>query len=51
MVPSSMISTALYRKQLPDEAVFEEYNARLTCRQAYQRAADATWPKWLFEAS
>jgi glutathione S-transferase len=46
----SEISTALYRKQLPEDPVLLDYNARLTCRPAYQRAADATWPKWLFEA-
>lgn len=47
----SEISTALYRKQLAEDPVLLDYNARLTCREAYQRAADATWPKWLFEAS
>jgi glutathione S-transferase len=47
----SVISTSLYNGELPDDPVFEDYNARLTCREAYQRAADATWPKWLFETS
>ena len=37
--------------ELGAKLVLLDYNARLTCREAYQRAADATWPKWLFEAS
>jgi glutathione S-transferase len=47
----AVISMALYRKQLPEDRAFEDYNARLTCREAYQRASDATWPKWLFQTS
>ncbi|HEX2559443.1 glutathione S-transferase family protein [Phenylobacterium sp.] len=47
----AVISMSLYDKELPEDPVLLDYNARLTCREAYQRAADATWPKWLFEAS
>jgi glutathione S-transferase len=47
----SVISVSLYNGELPKDPVFEDYNARLTCREAYQRAADATWPKWLFETT
>jgi glutathione S-transferase len=47
----SVVSMSLYNKEMPEDPVLLDYNARLTCREAYQRAADATWPKWLFEAS
>ncbi|HEY9217818.1 MAG TPA: glutathione S-transferase [Phenylobacterium sp.] len=47
----SVISTSLFSKLLPEDPVFLDYNARLTCREAYHRAADATWPKWLFDKS
>ena len=46
----SVISTALYRKELPEHPVLMDYNARLTHREAYHRAADATWPPHLFSA-
>jgi len=42
------ISMLLYNKKLPQSAALIDYNARLTCREAYHRAADATWPPHLF---
>lgn len=47
----SVVSTSLYRKELPEHPVLMDYNARLTHREAYHRAADATWPPHLFPAS
>lgn len=44
----STISSALRRKALPDLPVLADYNGRLSARAAYHRAADATWPEWLF---
>jgi len=44
VVLGSVISMSLYRRTLPAEPVFVDYNAQLTRRPAYQRAADATWP-------
>jgi glutathione S-transferase len=44
----STISAALRRKTLPESPALLDYNARLTVRAAYHRAADATWPEWLF---
>lgn len=44
----STISAALRRKTLPETPTLLDYNARLTVRAAYHRAADATWPEWLF---
>lgn len=42
------VSMLLYQKKLPETAALVEYNARLTGRDAYHRAADATWPAALF---
>ncbi|WP_293907740.1 glutathione S-transferase family protein [Phenylobacterium sp.] len=42
------ISFLLYRKILPEHPTLVDYNARLTQRPAYHRAADATWPAQLF---
>lgn len=42
------ISMSLYRKELPDHGALMDYNTRLTHRDAYQRAADATWPAAIF---
>jgi glutathione S-transferase len=42
------LSMALYNKRLPPDPVLVDYNARLTHREAYHRAADATWPAHLF---
>ena len=47
----SVISRSLYRKELPEHPVLMDYNARLTHREAYHRAADATWPVHLFPAN
>jgi glutathione S-transferase len=44
VVLGSVVSMALYRNALPQEPALVDYNARLTHRPAYQRAADATWP-------
>jgi glutathione S-transferase len=44
----STISAALRRQTLPETPILLDYNARLTVRDAYHRAADATWPEWLF---
>ena len=44
----STISAALHRKDVPDLPALVDYNGRLARRPAYQRAADATWPAWLF---
>jgi glutathione S-transferase len=48
VVLGGTISTALYNKTLPPEPALLDYNARLTHREAYHRAADATWPAQLF---
>ena len=45
------VSILLYQKKLPESAILLDYNARLTCREAYQRAADATWPAGVFPGS
>ena len=37
-----------YQKVLPEMPVLMDYNARLTAREAFHRAADATWPATLF---
>ncbi|HEX5377855.1 MAG TPA: glutathione S-transferase family protein [Phenylobacterium sp.] len=50
VVLGGTISTALYNKTLPQEPLLVDYNARLTHREAYHRAADATWPAHLFTA-
>lgn len=48
VVLGGTISQLMYRKVLPDDPVLSDYNARLTRREAYHRAADATWPAHLF---
>jgi glutathione S-transferase len=48
VVLGATISFALYNKMLPPEPVLVDYNARLTQREAYHRASDATWPAHLF---
>jgi glutathione S-transferase len=50
VVLGGAISFLMHRKVLPDEPVFLDYNTRLTLREAYHRASDATWPAALFEA-
>jgi len=42
------VSWLMHRKVLPQEPVLLDYYARLTAREAYHRAADATWPAVLF---
>ena len=42
------LSRLLYQKILPEEPVLLDYNGRLTAREAFHRAADATWPSHLF---
>ena len=51
VVLGGTISAALYRKELPADPVLVDYNARLTQREAYHRAADATWPTHLYPAA
>jgi len=48
VVLGGTISRLFYRKVLPEHPVLVEYNARLTHREAYHRAADATWPAHLY---
>jgi glutathione S-transferase len=48
VVLGGTLSRLLYQKVLPESAVLLDYNARLTTRAAFQRAADATWPAHLF---
>lgn len=48
VVLGGTISQLMYRKVLPDDPVLGDYNGRLTRREAYHRAADATWPAHLF---
>jgi glutathione S-transferase len=44
----SLLSIALINKRLPEAPALTAYDARLTEREAYKRAADATWPPDLF---
>jgi glutathione S-transferase len=48
VVLGGTISQLIYRKVLPEVPALADYNARLTRREAYHRAADATWPAHLF---
>jgi len=48
VVLGGAISNLLYRKVLPPEPALLDYHQRLTRREAYHRAADATWPPHLF---
>jgi glutathione S-transferase len=48
VVLGGTISRLLYQKLLPENPVLLDYNARLTAREAFHRAADATWPAHLF---
>jgi glutathione S-transferase len=48
VVLGGTLSRLLYQKVLPQEPVLFDYNARLTARDAFHRAADATWPSYLF---
>jgi len=51
VVLGGTISAALYRQELPADGALGDYNQRLTQREAYHRAADATWPAHLFPAT
>jgi glutathione S-transferase len=48
VVLGGTISRLLYLRVLPDAPELVDYNARLTRREAYHRAADATWPAHLY---
>jgi glutathione S-transferase len=48
VVLGGTLSRLLYQKVLPEAPVLLDYNARLTARDAFHRAADATWPSHLF---
>ena len=47
VVLGGAVSMLLYQKRLPETPALLDYNARLTARDAYHRAADATWPPHL----
>jgi glutathione S-transferase len=40
----AVLSVAMFNGRVPGRPVLEAYNARLSARAAYQRAAEATWP-------
>jgi glutathione S-transferase len=48
VVLGGTLSRLLYQRVLPEEPVLLDYNGRLTARDAFHRAADATWPSHLF---
>ena len=48
VVLGGTLSRLLYQQVLPQEPVLLDYNGRLTAREAFHRAADATWPSHLF---
>lgn len=48
IVLGGTISRLLYQQVLPKAPALMEYNGRLTRRDAYHRAADATWPQFLY---
>jgi glutathione S-transferase len=48
VVLGGTLSRLVYQKVLPEDPVLADYNGRLTAREAFQRAADATWPSHLF---
>ena len=48
VVLGGTVSRLLYQKVLPPEPALVDYNTRLSLREAYHRAADATWPPHLF---
>jgi glutathione S-transferase len=45
VVLGGQVAFLLRQKVLPEEPALLDYNARLTLREAYHRAADATWPQ------
>jgi len=48
VVLGGTLSRLLYQRILPEAPVLLDYNGRLTARDAFHRAADATWPSHLF---
>jgi Glutathione S-transferase len=50
VVVGATVSFLLQRRVLPEHAALVDYNARLQAREAYHRAADATWPSNLFQS-
>jgi glutathione S-transferase len=48
IVLGGAISFLMHRDVLPEDPAFLDYYTRLTIREAYHRAADATWPAQLF---
>ncbi|MGZ3280865.1 MAG: hypothetical protein ACXWKN_17880, partial [Phenylobacterium sp.] len=50
VVLGGTLSRLLYQKILPEEPVLMDYNDRLTAREAFHRAADATWPSQFYGA-
>ena len=50
VVLGATVSFLLHRRVLPEHAALVDYNARLTAREAYHRAADATWPAAIFQS-
>ena len=50
VVLGSLLSVALFNKRLPETPVLGAYNERISGREAYKRAAAATWPPELFGA-
>ncbi|MFI4965132.1 MAG: glutathione S-transferase family protein [Caulobacterales bacterium] len=50
VVLGGTLSRLLYQGVLPEDSALLDYNARLTSREAFHRAADATWPSHLFPA-
>ncbi|HZZ69334.1 MAG TPA: hypothetical protein VFE18_14265 [Phenylobacterium sp.] len=40
----AVLSVAMFNGRVPGRPTLEAYNARLSARPAYQRAAEATWP-------
>src|ERR1700760_877657 len=47
VVLGGTLSRLLYQRVLPESPVLLDYNDRLTAREAFHRAADATWPSHL----
>lgn len=50
VVLGATVSFLLHRRVLPEHAALVDYNARLQTREAYHRAADATWPAAIFQS-
>ena len=48
VVLGGTLSVLMHQGKLPESPALIDYNARLTARDAFHRAADATWPPELF---